>query len=427
MPRKNVRIDCVMNISRAIIKSLVIAASICIVANQRAQDAQVPLPLRQQLEKVSVAMKSVRLKYGQAFADPVRGPHRGTLTNFAHFDLNHFSQRIEGMMESPGKNGETLAPYLNESAYDGEFFWSGTPKMAGAIPAALTKYLPTDTTDPQNSVIGFVSFPYLEAAGFYVPKSIGELKTFISVEPLVLHYIKDDHSPQIVNDGEHLRVLFRVTDPYLTANRRVDLTKARKILESQMLPPELIEKELSHLKFVQKQNPVRVVQVTLDPKLAYGIVDREDFTDDGKRILRIRSENWKHYPDVDLWLPQRCVTSYYLDPESRMELNRDQINSVSHELYSIEFNPKAKGNFSLDYRIPGALIKDRASEEARRSPTHQMAYFVSAHGTQLRQAATTLSDKLSRPKRVLWICIFLVLLALPASVLLKRRRKPPVT
>src|SRR5438034_10267253 len=69
--------------------------------------------------------------------------------------------------------------------------------------------------------------------------------------------------------------------------------------------------EIEDAKALKARKPTRTVVLLLDPKHGYGVAERGEWNVAGKRTGRIQSEDWKFYEGAGIWLPSRCVVSYY--------------------------------------------------------------------------------------------------------------------
>ncbi len=390
---------------------------------------ELPLGARRRLEKLAAAMAVTRIEYRETAEDTVKGTHLGSSSFSVYVEGNRFQQRIENAVRYVSAGRTNQVQGVNEQVFDGTIFYIGVPHRPKGFkpPAFLEKYLvndTTDTTDQAQTLRPLFSFPYLDAAGLYAPRSVAELRTFSSFESLVLHYLNESDSTQVETVSDNLRVAVRVPDRFLTAARGVDFNEARKMLKSMELPSGEVAKETAALKKMQKLEPKRTVVFILNPKLGYGVVEREEFTSTGQKILRVQPDDWQYYQNLDVWLPRRCVAHYYLDPLWTTALSPGQANKGTCELTAIEFGAQQNIQFALDYKTPGTMVSDRTSAEARKSPYHKVMYFVPADGTLLRGAATDVLRERQDGRLALWfIVINCVILGLVVNVLYIRHRR----
>ena len=158
-----------------------------------------------------------------------------------------------------------------------------------------------------------------------------------SLEPLVLHYLEQGDLTKVETLGENVRVTFQVKDRWLAIARETDPERLRKNLEGTPNSPHFIAEQVANLERLQTMAPMRVVAFLLDPRHGYGVAEREEWTAAGQRIVRIQSEDWKYYESVGIWLPSRCVASYYAHPLTLSEFSDQPILTITHQLRLVEF------------------------------------------------------------------------------------------
>lgn len=369
-------------------------------------NTELPLDVREQLEKQAAAMAAIYLEYTYACARAGYAEFISTC-----FNANRFYRRTQ---RTRGK-GKGL---ICEDAFDGEIFYFGEPEVLGGVmePARLGKYLVNDETDPDHWRRLF-EFPYLDGASFYAPVSIAEVKAFSSIEPLLLRYLKENDSTKVKKVGENLQVTVRITDPEVVRAQKVDLDRQRQLLEAGPNSSEAVAKQIEHLKVLQDMTPKRTVKFVLDPKRGYGVIERENWNAVGHRTVRIQSDKWKYYKPEGIWLPSRCDILYYEDASDKVR------TKFTCELKQIEFSPRTNVQFALDYRKAGTLIRDRTTPEARTNTYHEVTYTVAADGMLLRDAAADVMREINRRRIApFWIGLNVLILG-PIIIALYMRHK----
>ena len=216
-----------------------------------------------------------------------------------------------------------------------------------------------------------------------------------------------------------MRVTFQVKDRWLAIARETDPERLRKNLEGTPNSPHFIAEQVANLERLQTMAPMRVVAFLLDPRHGYGVAEREEWTAAGQRIVRIQSEDWKYYESVGIWLPSRCVASYYAHPLTLSEFSDQPILTITHQLRLVEFGQKSI-QFALDYKKAGSFIIDRTLPEALAAPDRRVIYTVAADGTLLRGIAVNVSRELNRRWFVFWFIVINVVV-LGAFIIAKVR------
>jgi len=308
-------------------------------ASTNGAKAKLPPEALAQLEKQKAAMRAIYLEFTES--------RRGTVNTYtgdvvpsysAYFDGNQFRQR----QHPPGQD--------YERAFDGENVYNDE---AGALSISKTSVAAADS----GWVFRFVEWPYLDAASIYAPIYISELDRFSSPEPLVLHYQQQSDSTKVESVGENLRVTFQVADRWLARVRQLDAEKYRRDLERAPNTPQYVASEMEHVKRLKAMKPTRTVAFLLDPKHGYGVAEREEWTAAGQRIVRIQSSDWKFYEGAGIWLPSRCVATYYTSPYWLNDFSDQSVLTVTNELKLVEFGKK-----NIPFVLGGA---DRMELKAR--------------------------------------------------------------
>jgi carboxypeptidase Q len=293
-----------------------------------------PPRARQLLEAQKAALRAAYFEFSEI--------SRGTLTNWDYGVAPTFSACFEGSrfyrheIQGPG-----YEYYENESAFDGTMLWR---RNTGAV----TKTPLADALGLMNS--RFVQWPYLDAAGIYAPQYLSEFGQFASLEPLVLHYLERNYPTQVEEVDGKLRVTFQVEDAL------ADIQQLELGTQPRHLKRKAPDSKHGVVKTLNVAKPTRIVVLLLDPKYAYGMVERDDWNVTGQRTGHIRCDNWKLYEGVGIWLPSQCVASYYARPRIfASDFSEQPIHTVTNELKLVEFGVK-NFRFAFDQTQPSNHI-----------------------------------------------------------------------
>ena len=285
--------------------------------------ANLPPKVREQLEKQRAAMKALYIEYYEILSG---GPYRDyTETNAAYFEGNRF----------------TIWNKDREYSFDGKFAWVGGKQGPFQnSKARLTKFLPSDSSDSGLTYL-YWKLSYFDAASIYAPAYLTEVNQFSSLKPLALHYLEQSDATKIEQDGENFRITFYVDDSFLINRRKTDPVRFKKTIENNPNTAEFKTKELETLKRLQSMDPKRTVSLVLDSQHGYAVAERDDRTAAGQRIAHFQTENWKFYEDAGIWLPERCVVSYYATPYTFEEFADQPLQKLTIDLNLAEFGERS--------------------------------------------------------------------------------------
>jgi PAS domain-containing protein len=382
-------------------------------AEQRASNlarSGLPSEVVAQLEKQMTAMKRVAVEYG---VGPVRYKE--------YFDEGRFYQRRE--------QWQGFKTLVHENAFDRRIMYFGDPDMPSATtPAALTKFLVADETDPVRR-INYFNFAFLDAAGYYAPDCVADLNAMPFLEPLALYYLEEGDPAEIRTVGDNLLLTIRVTDRVLARARDVDVNQQRNILKAYLRRKRIgravaVERQIEKIKRLQSMTPTRVLSLLLDSSRGYALADRTEQTPAGQEIRRIHTVRWKHFDAVGIWLPWRFAVFKYANPSLTRFTDKPQEGTFG--LSHVDFNPHPEVHFRLDYTKPGTAIFDRAAP-ALTNGNHMLRYTVAANGALVRGVAHEVMLELSRAQRerraILLLGFTLALLAIGAILVYARHRR----
>lgn len=382
-----------------------------------AADAGLPADARIALEKAAKALQNVTVEFTELEVDPDVGRSVSPTDYKATFHRNLFYIHSKRVSRDHGKTSS----YTQEVAHDGNLLYVGHPLLPDEPkPAGLTRYMVSDVADPVRTKRRW-SVSYLDAAGFYIPVRITELDTFTSVEPLLLHFLKESQSTQIERENQYLRVTVRVADRHLIAAHQTDLERFGKYRRAFDASPQSITNELELYTQWRSLDTNCIVSFLLDPKYGYASIEREERLADGTRTLKVNTEGWKRYKDADIWMPDRCNVYFYAPRYSYRDFSDVPVVTNITSMSRISFAKTDTPTFALKYNQPGTVVEDRAVIEAQSSPKHQVLYTVAADGVLLRGVAVDVARELSTAQKTVWAIGVVVLLALPLLTLLYKR------
>ena len=251
-------------------------------------------------------MEVVYLEFTQLLAAPSLDDGAVRKAYFVYFEGSHFYDRTQRLRKRAGQ----LILHNHDVWFDGDILYVGDSDGTSAFfPGVTTKYLIADATEPERPKKRW-EFPHLDAAGFYAPERMTELQQWLSVESMVLRYLKQSDSTIVEEAGENLRLTVVVPDRFLVGAREMDIEWLRKTLDPRLSSPDLIAKEIEMYERARKLKPEQTVTFLLDPKHGYGVAEREETNAEGQRTLRVTSEDWKYYESAGIWLPLGASALY---------------------------------------------------------------------------------------------------------------------
>jgi hypothetical protein len=379
-------------------------------------DATMPLTnlppdVFEQMAKQTSALKTIYLEFSETRVgtNMVGGVRKSDHVTYLEGNL-FYDMRVFGRKGLPHGT--------NELSFDGTHFYNST-LAAPPRTTFLTKRLASNSDDVDYMQRAW-QVACFHSAGFYFPDRLSELERYVSAHPLLLHYLKQDDGATVKKEGDRLRVTFQVPDLDLVGARGLDVEKHRASLQSSNpSSPESVNRILESYERMRAMTPVRTVELLLDPEWGYGVVERNEWTADHRRLLQSKSENWKYYEEAGIWLPSRSVSAHYTTPFGFERFASEPIWTQTTELTRVEFGPK-QISFNLErearYKRPGVIIVDRASPEARARPDGAVSYPLGANGQALRTSAQGVMTL----RRTMWFVI-LGLLVIPMFAFLVSR------
>lgn len=385
-----------------------------------AQSGVVPAEVEVALKQYSRAWEQICLecKEVKSGAD-VPDTYGGATKYFVAYNENRVYLRTEVKYRGQSQ------PSVHEDGFDGtNFFYGDLSERPGfANPSVLKKYLPGDSSDPESNTP--IIFDYPELAGVSVARQIADCSGFNKPESLVSRLANESVSTHVVVGTEKkIIITFKVSDPLVKAAQGVDLEARRRDLETTTTAPEVISKHVDSQKRLKSIGPELKIVVTLDGNVGYGIIAREDFNAEGKKIRGAECKNWEFYSSKGVWLPKKCVQYRYYSRFEYDKVYNDPQIKVEYELGVVRFEADANQIYNLEesepYRVPGTLIADRSTPAARENRSHQVNRFIGVDGRVLRIAAESeLPEIVGRRKRF-WAIALITIFALPIALAIRR-------
>ena len=401
--------------------ALGLATGICQTTHGAAGQIDLPPNVRLRLEAQVSAFSTFHAEYTETLkGDRVPEWYVSPLQYSLALNGKKFYLRTHGSYRDP--SGSRFSA-THEDAFDGRYFYYGDPDQdAKDQKAAMLRiHAPDMETDPQRATLVFSRYP--EAAGFYLPQTIGEFASMQGIQSLVLVYEKQSEATTIDIREGLLRVSLRIPDPLIVRAQEIDLARRRKDLMRTKNGKEWAEQELRKLRETRALPPVRTVTFLLDPARGYAVVERTDRSSNGNMFVQVQCEDWQHFEAADIWLPGRCVEVYYADRLSMTEFSDKPVLTATYKVTRVQFQPPRDTSYALDYSDkPGSYLFDRTSSEAQKMPDHELVYRVSADGAKLRQQTHKVRPQM-RVKQALLLFLVINVVAVGGYIAFKRKRQ----
>lgn len=384
---------------------------------QHSQVASLPAEMQSQLERISEALGRGHFDWSQTEAGEDRARNLASPVTFSvRFERERFRSRVE-WIEPKGFGYELRGgPKTSEFAFDGKFCYTGEPDFGSpTVPAILCKHDPLDDSDPER-LLRMVNLDYLELAGFSAPECPTDCAKSPLVSSVLLHYAKESDLTKVQADGDVLRISFRVPDPVLARARALNLERERERLSKLKNGPEYVSKQIKELEDMRSQPPRRFVNVVVDPKRGYAILEREDTTLAGQTILRAWSDHWAHYTPPDLWMPRRIIEDFYTDRWKIIGFSDQPRVTLTYELEHAKFggNEMTEFNLPLEYKKAATLVSDYSVPEAKAVSDHHIDYVVAADGKLMRGSALDVLAQIHDWRALAkTACLLVLILGLP--------------
>ena len=378
-----------------------------------------PEDARGALQKFAAAMGTAYLESEEALTGQDAPKYYGGPTKcYTFLDGKRFYLKTEVHYKDQAK------PSVHEDSFDGTHFYyadlSDADEPSFNNGSMLKKYLPSSLSDKERQTPLY--FRYLSYVGVSVPEAISDSMTFESAGSQVLQLLDTSTRTSIRQIENWLHISVTVPDPVILRARKIDLEARKQELASTSTSPAFIESYIGKLKALSEMPPERLVNLVLDQKLGYGLVERKDYTYGGKLISTMDTDGWRQDPALGVWLPEECTIHYYTGRFDYAGFTDQPRLAVTATLTSLAGAPPGDIFFTLEdapaYSRPGTEIYDRASELAQANPNHQVNYFVGVDGERLRTSALRLDVDTGKPSS--WFLVWLIVLGILPGLILVR-------
>ncbi len=147
-----------------------------------------------------------------------------------------------------------------------------------------------------------------------------------------------------------------MVDPQIVEIQKLDLDEYQRRLQRTPNTKEWIAQEIENVKRFKAMKPIRKVSLLLDAQHGYAVSERDEWTAAGEHISHIVSEDWRFYEGPGIWMPSRCVASYYTEPYGLKDFSKEPVHTETHELKRIEFGKK---EIAFSFDRPGTGLRPR--------------------------------------------------------------------
>ncbi len=266
-------------------------------------------------------MRTIYLEYVESFGGPD--------TNYNHRVTPRYADYFDGARFN---NHELTPGFDYETAFDGRSIWS---RRKGDRLGVRQRPLAEAVASIRFRL---VDWPFLEAAGLYAPDFPSELEHFSSLEPFVSHCLDQGDPIRIEVVGDNLRVTVETEDLLIAHVQKVNIDQYRSELKRTPNAPDWISRELANVQRMQAMKPTRTISLLLDASHGYAVAERDEWTAEGQKIVHVESDEWQFHGGAGIWLPNRCVASYYTAPSFGSDVySTEHILVVTNELQRVEF------------------------------------------------------------------------------------------
>ena len=319
--------------------TLLLATGAATIAVQQAawdsNKLQLPLEVREQLEKQKAALKNVYLELTER--------SEGKLTGHDYSETHSYCAYFDGRTFSLEERLSQQEKYDNTFTFDGKNFWWHSHRNRRITKAPLAA---------AASVIKFrlKQWPYMHAAGVYAPEFVPEIERFSGLEPLALHYLRHGKLNEVETVGQDLQLTFEVQVPEMVVIQNMDLEAYQRDLDASPNSAEWKAAEIDRVKRVKAMKPTRTVSLLLDSKHGYAVAQRDEWNAAGQKLIHAESDDWKISETTGVWLPGRCIVTCYARPLLYVDdLSAEPVHTITYELKRVEFG-KQDIPFALDAR-----------------------------------------------------------------------------
>jgi len=329
---------------------------------------------------------------------------------YIYLDSAKFYQRRVRTLPSPTGGGDQEIE--QEMAFDGTVFYLGHTGKVGA--PRLLKMLGDNAEDPQARNT-FTSCPYLDAAGFSLPRTVRQWKESTLVST-VLQMTSVGTITDLSTEGSTLALILRIREPYVTAAKQLDLDQLSRQMQQGGATEADIKNRIKSYRRVISLDWFRQVEIWLDTEKGFALRRRKDSNPEGRVIQTIECRHFRYTKRANLWLPWKCtVTTYVKSPELFMAFTDEPNETDRIELHELTFKPRKDVTFKLDYGT-GTLVTDRSTKAAKASRFGGTSYVIPSGKENLRAQA-------GHWRSIFFALNFIVLLVLVLVLLYRGRRR----
>jgi hypothetical protein len=287
------------------------------------------------------------------------------------------------------------APVMEEMSYDGHTFYDGVSRKKGT--SIVTRYL-GDNPGDQVAAMRRVDVPYLEAAGFVLPATIGEWKA-PALDSAVLRCAAIGRLTKTLVEGSILRLQFEIPEPVVSYAQRVDLDAMAS--RSGGIARPNVKAQIEALRRARTLDPMRRVEFWLFSNKGYCVSRREDRTRDGRLIETIDCDDFALFGDSSVWLPRHCLRQGYVRaPQVLGAFSQAPVSKTDIQLQELSHARPEGISFKLAYGS-GSAVVERSTLAAKQSPQGQISYLEPEDAKALRDAANQVKGGWSKGRILL--------------------------
>ncbi len=268
---------------------------------------------------------------------------------------------------------------IQELAFDGQHFFHG--ESGENRFSSLAKMLGDNPKD-EEATRQFTKFSYLDASGWSTPTTVAEWRDSQRlVSSTVLSTLSTGTMLECQSTGERVWCKLEIPDPVISGAKSLDLEKVRFRFQGEKLDEASIQEIIDTYERLRSMDGRRIVELSLDPTRGCALVERAEFTSDGKKIRESSCADFEKVQGHELWLPRRCVVKVYQKSPDFMSGFTDVPNEISNiTLTNLQWGRRDGATFQLT-ATSGAIVTDRSV------PGEPKVYIASPDKDQLRASA----------------------------------------
>jgi hypothetical protein len=170
----------------------------------------------------------------------------------------------------------------------------------------------------------------------------------------------------------------------------------------------------------------RTVRFVLDPEKNYAVRRRTETMRDGRPLVDSECSEWTKVQPRDVWLPRQIRVTWNTWATIPGTSTKEPLLIEVFRLSDLKTGPIAANQFVLDYKVPGAMVKDAVVAGAERFVENNgyVDYRIPANPDDLeRDIATILGSSAPSRRRIdLILTSNVVIVGVVVAVLMFRRR-----